>query len=70
MSYNPDGCEAKRSAQCVLALVASIGERTGGLVPNSAEARRKWGDGRGGALTGRGMNCQREINNEGKAGSR
>lgn len=56
--------------QWTLAWVAGIGERIGGLMPNSAEERRKWGDGRGGALTGRGMNCQGEINNEGKAGSR
>lgn len=60
----------KGSTQHALARVAGIGERFGGLVPNSAEVRRKWGDGKGGVLTGRGMNCQGEINNEGKAGSR
>ena len=70
MSYDPDGGDAKGSTQHALAWVAGIGERIGGAVPNSAEERRKWGDGRGGALTGRGMDCQGEINNEGKAGSR
>lgn len=70
MSYDPDGGDAKGSTQHALALVASIGERIGGPMPNSAEERRKWGDRRGGALTGRAMNCQGEINNEGKAGSR
>lgn len=70
MSYDPDGGDEKGSTQHALALVAGIGERIGGPVPNSAEERRKRGDGRGGALTGRGMNCQREINNERKAGSR
>lgn len=70
MSYDPDGGDVKGSTQHALALVAGIGERIGGLVPNTAEERRKWGDGIGGALTGRGMNCQGEINNEGKAGSR
>lgn len=65
-----DEGDATGSAQRALALVAGVGESTGGSVPNSAEERRKWGAGRGGALTGRGMNCQREINNEGKAGSR
>lgn len=65
-----DGGDATGSAQRALAPVASIGESMGGSVPNSAEERRKWVDGRGGALTGRGMNCQREINNEGKVGSR
>lgn len=70
MSHDPDGGDAKGSTQRALAWVAGIGERMGGPVPNPAEERRKWGDGRGGALTGRGMNCQGEINNEGKAGSR
>lgn len=70
MSYDPNGGDAKGSSQHALAPVVGIGERIGGPVPNSAEERRKWGDGRGGALTGRGMNCQGEINNEGKAGSR
>lgn len=65
-----DEGDATGSAQRALALVASIGESMGGSVPNSAEGRRKWGDGRGGALTGRAMNCQREMNNEGKVGSR
>lgn len=65
-----DGGDSTGSAQRALALVASIGENMGGSVPNSAEERRKWGDERGGALTGRGMNCQCEINNEGKVGSR
>lgn len=70
MSYDPDMGQAKGLIQCILAWVASTGERIGGAVPNSAEARRKWGDGRGGALTGRGMDCQGEINNEGNVGSR
>ncbi|MEQ2255660.1 hypothetical protein ILYODFUR_016240 [Ilyodon furcidens] len=37
-----------------------------------AQQRREglWGDGRGEALTGRGMDCQEEINNERNAGSR
>lgn len=65
-----DEGDATGSTQRALALVAGIGESMGCSVPNSAEERRKWGDGRGGALTGRGMNCQREINNEGKVGSR
>lgn len=65
-----DEGDATGSAQRALALVASIGESMEGSMPNSAEERRKWGDGRGGALTGKGMNCQREINNEGKVGSR
>lgn len=65
-----DEGDAKGSAQRALALVAGIGESTGGSVPNPAEERRKRGDGRGGALTGRGMNCQQEINNEGEVGSR
>lgn len=65
-----DEGDATRSAQRALALVAGIGEGMGGSVPNSADERRKRGDGRGGALTGRGMNRQREINNEGEVGSR
>lgn len=70
MSYDLDGGDAEGSTQHVLALVGSTGERIRGPMPNSAEKRRKWGDGKGGALTGRGMDCQREINNEGKVGSR
>lgn len=70
MSHDLDGGDAKGSTQHALALVTSIGEWIGRAMPNSAEERRKWGDGRGGALTGRGMECQGEINNEGKAGSR
>lgn len=65
-----DEGDAAGSAQRALALVAGIGGSTGGSVPNSADERRKWADGRGGALTGRGMNRQREINNEGEVGSR
>lgn len=65
-----DERDATGSAQRALALVAGIGESMERSVPNSAEERRKWGNGRGGALTGRGMNCQCEINNEGKVGSR
>lgn len=65
-----DEGDATRSAQHALALVAGIGESIGGSMPNSADERRKWGNGRGGALTGRRMNRQREINNEGEVGSR
>ncbi|KAI4833111.1 hypothetical protein KUCAC02_016028, partial [Chaenocephalus aceratus] len=70
MPYDPDGGDAKGSTQHALARIVGIGERIGGPVPNSAEKRRQWVDGGGGALTGRGMKCQGEINNEGKAGSR
>ena len=70
MSHDPDRGEAKGSTQHALAWAACIGGRTGGPVPNSAEGRGKWEDGRGGALTGRGMCCQGEINNERRVGSR
>lgn len=70
MSHNPDGGGVKGSSQHALACMAHIGEKIRGTMPNPAEERRKWGDGRGGALTGRGMDCQGEINNEGEVGSR
>lgn len=69
MSHHLGGGGAKGSSQQALAWVADTGEGIGEMVPNSAEERKR-GDGRGGAMTGRAMDCQREINNEGEVGSR